>query len=118
MFFRWTRQQPQWGTEPRPLQAGRVRADEWIAIANHLNDREQPLQDDVIQRNCDEAERGDRAQAHDQPLGFRRKRDFENAHDPLLVRGDEQHCEHRGAHQPVHDDEDPHHGVRDRKRAG
>ena len=75
--------------EQRPgdrLQTGRVRGDERVARANRLNDREQPFEDDVVQRDRGETEHGDRAQAHDQPLCLRRRREFESAHDPLLVR--------------------------------
>ena len=48
-----------------------VRGDERVARANRLDDREQPLEDDVVQRDRDEAEHRDRAQAHDQPLSLR-----------------------------------------------
>ena len=68
------------------LQTGRVRGDERVARANRLNDREQPFEDGVVQRDRGETEHGDRAQAHDQPLCLRRRREVESAHDPLLVR--------------------------------
>src|SRR5436853_7538403 len=38
---------------------GRVGGDERVALTNGLNDREQPFEDDVVQRDCGEAERGD-----------------------------------------------------------
>jgi hypothetical protein len=38
------------------LQTGRVRGDEWVAPANRLNDREQPLQDGMIEWNRGETE--------------------------------------------------------------
>ena len=96
--------------EKRPrdrLQALRVRADEWVARANCLDDREQPFEDDVVQRDCGEAEHCDYAQAHDQPVCVWRRRDLERAHDPLLVRHDHQQGEDRCTHQPVQNDEDP-----------
>ena len=107
--------------EQRPgdrLQTGRVRGDERVARANRLDDREQPLEDDVVQRDRGEAEHGDRAQAHDQPVRVRRRRQLERAHDPLLVGHGDQQREDRGADQPVQDDEDPQHDVRDRQRGG
>ena len=64
------------GDRPQPL---RVRGDERVAGANRLDDREQPFEDRVVQRNRDEAEDGDRAQAHDQPVRFRRRRQLERA---------------------------------------
>ena len=66
--------------EQRPgdrLQTVRVRGDERVARANRLDDREQPSEDDVVQRDRDEAEHGDRAQAHDQPVCLRRRRELE-----------------------------------------
>ena len=56
--------------EQRPgdrLQTVRVRGDERVARAHRLDDREQPFEDDVVQRNHGQTEHGDRAQAHDQP---------------------------------------------------
>jgi hypothetical protein len=88
------------------VQTGRVRGDERVARAHRLDDREQPLEDDVVQRDHGQTEHGDCAQAHDQPLCLRRRREFESAHDPLLVRQDNQQSEDHGDHQPVHDDED------------
>ena len=103
------------GDRPQPV---RVRGDERIARANRLNDREQPFQDHVVQRNRGEAKNGDRAQAHDHPLRIRRRRELERGHDPLLVGRDEQQSQDRDCHQPVQDDEDPQHDVRDRQRGG
>src|SRR5256885_1704494 len=67
--------------EQRPgdlMQTGRVGGDEWVARANRLDDREQPLEDNIVQRDCDEAKHGDRAQAHDHPLCVGRRRKFES----------------------------------------
>src|SRR5262245_56487328 len=64
--------------EQRPgnrLQTRRVRSDEWVAPANRLNDREQPLQDDMIEGNRGETEHGDRAHTQHQTLRFRRWRE-------------------------------------------
>jgi hypothetical protein len=75
--------------EQRPgdrLQTVRVRGDERVACANRRNHREQPLEDDMVQRDRSEADHRDRAQAHDQPLCLGRRREFEGGHDPLLVR--------------------------------
>ena len=88
------------------LQTGRVGGDERVALTNGLNDREQPFEDDVVQRDCGEAEHGDCAQAHDQPVCVWRRREFESAHDPLLVRHGNQQGEDRCTAQPVQDDED------------
>jgi hypothetical protein len=55
---------------------------------------------------------------HDQPVCVMRRREFESTHDPLLVRQGNQQSEDRGAHQPVADDEEPQHDVRDRQRGG
>src|SRR5687767_11901062 len=63
--------------EQRPgdcLQTSRVRGDEWVTRAHRLDDREQPLQDAMIERCHDETEQGDCAQAHDQPLCLERRR--------------------------------------------
>ena len=38
------------------------------ALSNGPNDREQPFEDDVVQGDCGEAERGDCAQTHDEPV--------------------------------------------------
>ena len=50
------------------LQTARVRGDERVARANRPDDRKQPLEDGVVERNRDETEHRDRAQSHDQPL--------------------------------------------------
>ena len=42
---------------------GRVGGDERVALTNGPNDREQPFEDDVVQGDRGEAERGDCAQA-------------------------------------------------------
>ena len=76
---------------------GRVRGDERIARANGLDHREQPLQDSVVQRDRDEAEHGDRAQAQDQPISLERRRQIERRHDPFPVGNDEQQRQDRGA---------------------
>src|ERR1700704_3683643 len=44
--------------EQRPgdrLQTGRVGGDEWAALTNGPNDREQPFEDDVVPGACGEA---------------------------------------------------------------
>ena len=107
--------------EQRPgdrLQTVGVRGDERVARAHRLDDREQARQDGVVERNRGQTEPGDRAQAHDQPVCLGRRREVQSAHDPLLVREDEQQSEDHGAHQPVHDDEDPQQDVRERQRGG
>ena len=107
--------------EQRPgdrLQTERVRGDERVARANRLNDREQPFEDDVVQRDRDEAEHRDRAQAHDEPLRLRRRRKLERAHDPLLVGHDDQQSQDRGSPKPVQDDENPQYDVCDREGGG
>src|SRR5438552_4317124 len=43
------------------LQTVRVGGDERVARANRLDDRDQPLEDGIVQRDADEAEHGDRA---------------------------------------------------------
>ena len=98
------------------LQTLRVRGDERVARANRLDDREQPLEAGMIEWNCDQAERGDRAQAHDHTGCVRRRREIQSAHDPLLVREDEQQREDQWQRQPVDDDQDPEQDVRDRQR--
>jgi len=67
-----------------------------------------------MQRDSDEADHGDGAHAHDQPLCIRGRRKLKGAHDPLLVRYDKQQDEDHCSHQPVQDNEDPQYDVRDR----
>src|SRR3977135_856561 len=59
------------------LQTVRVLGDKRVARADRLDDREQPLEDDVVQRDRGEAEHGDGAHAHDQSVGVRRRRELE-----------------------------------------
>jgi hypothetical protein len=107
--------------EQRPgdrLEMERVRSHERVARANRLDDREQPFENHVVQRDAGQAEKGDRAHAHDQPLRVRRRRKLERAHDPLMVGHDQQQSQDRGSPKPVQDDEDPQHDVCDRQRGG
>ena len=102
--------------EQRPgdrLQALRIGIDERVAGAHRPDDREQPLEDEIVDRNGDEAEQRDRAQPHHQPRRVRRRRDLERGHDPLFVGHDHQQREDRRAGQPVQDDDEAQHHVRD-----
>ena len=105
--------------EQRPgdrLQTGRVRADERVAAAKRLHDREQSFEDGVVQRDRSEAEHRDRVQGHNQSVCVRRRSNLESAQDPFLVGHGDQQREECGAEHPVHDDEDPQHEERDRQR--
>ncbi len=100
------------------LQTERVRGDERVARAHRLDDRQQPPEDGMIERKRGQTEHGDCAQAHDEPLRIRRRREFESGHDPLLVWHDKQQSEDHGGHQPVQEDKDPQHDVSDRQGGG
>jgi len=89
----------------------------WVALANRLNDLEEPLQDDITEWNRDDTEHSDRAQAHHHPLCLRRRRKFESAHDPLLVRHDDQQNEDQCSPNPVQYNEYPQRDVRNRQRS-
>ena len=100
---------------PQALGVGR---DERVAGADRFHHREQPLEDAVVHRNRDEAEHGDRAQAHHQAVGIRRRRQLERRHNPLLVRHGDEQPDDRGCHHPVQDDEAADDGVGDWERGG
>ena len=78
-----------------------------IAGAHRPDHRQQPLEDGIVERDRDQSEHGDRAQAHDQRAGLAARARAEARHDPLLVRHEtEQDARIDGAVEPVEDDQD------------
>jgi hypothetical protein len=79
---------------------------ERVARADRPDDREEPLEDSVVERNGDEAQDGDGAQAHDHLVRVRRSGELERPDDPFLVGHDEEERCDRRPPDPVQDDED------------
>ena len=96
----------------------RVHGDEGIASANGFDNRQQPPERGVVERHGGKAEHRDDVQADDQRAGFFPGRNVKRAPDPLRRRHGRQQNDDGGAAEPVHDDEDPQHGVRERQSGG
>src|SRR4051794_119511 len=89
------------------LQAIRVDRNERIASAYRLHHPEQPRENEVVERNGDEPETRDRAQAGHDRLRFRSGRDLDCPPEPRFVdEGERQETEDGSAVKPVEDDKD------------
>ena len=97
------------------LQSVGIGGDERVAGANGVDHRHQASEHREIDRDADDAERGNRPHTHDQRAGLRGGRNAKRGHRPLLGRDHpDEHREHDRAVNPVEDDQDAQDNIGDR----